>query len=279
MIDRFAQADERVSVHEGGYVNHPKDPGRATNRGVTQRVYDDYRRRNGLPVRSVRYLNETERLAIYRGSYWNPVKGDQLPPGVGYVVYDGAVNSGVSQSLKWLQRALGVKADGMIGPTTLAAVRDHPDHDKLIAAICERRMAFLKVLDPWPTFGKGWTRRVNDVRATGQAWAMGSVGPAVSYIPGGEAKARVEDARPAPVKAVADAATGGGLASGGLAEAIRQAQEQITPLAGSSSFINSAIAALAVSAVVLTVGGLGWRWYAARKQRQRADALDLPVPA
>ncbi|CAK7259109.1 MULTISPECIES: glycoside hydrolase family 108 protein [unclassified Shinella] len=279
MIDRFQQADERVSVHEGGYVNHPKDPGGATNRGVTQRVYDDYRRRNGLPVRSVRQLNETERLAIYRGSYWHPIKGDQLPPGVGYVVYDGAVNSGVAQSVKWLQRALGVKVDGMIGPTTLAAVCDHPDHDKLIAAICERRMAFLRALKTWPTFGKGWTRRVNEVRATGQAWAKkGTVGHiTAAYVPGGEAKARVEDAKPAPVKAVADAATGGGLASGGLAEAIRQAQEQITPLAGSSSFINSAIAALAVSAVVLTVGGLGWRWYAARKQRQRADALDLPA--
>lgn len=278
-MGKFEDADARVSVHEGGYVNHKDDPGGATNRGVTQRVYDDYRRRNGLPVRSVRQLNETERLAIYRGSYWNPIKGDQLPPGVGYVVYDGAVNSGVVQSVKWLQRALGVKVDGMIGPTTLAAVRGHPDHDKLIAAICERRMAFLRALKTWPTFGKGWTRRVNEVRATGQAWAMGSVGPAVSYIPGGEAKARVEDAKAAPVKAVADAATGGGLASGGLAEAIRQAQEQITPLAGSSSFINSAIAALAVSAVVLTVGGIAWRLYAARKQRQRADALDLPVPA
>ena len=113
----FDKLFDRLIAHEGGYVNHPKDPGGATNKGVTQRVYDDYRRRNGLPTRDVRQLQEAERLNIFRGSYWNPIKGDQLPAGVGYVVYDGAVNSGVSQSVKWLQRALGIKADGQTDPT------------------------------------------------------------------------------------------------------------------------------------------------------------------
>lgn len=277
MTDLFQQADALVSVHEGGYVNHPKDPGGATNRGVIQRVYDDFRRRNGLPLRDVRQLTEAERLAIYRGGYWNPIKGDQMPPGVGYVVYDGAVNSGVAQSVKWLQRALGVKVDGVLGPTTLAAAQQHPDPERLIVEICDRRMAFLKALKTWPTFGKGWTRRVNEVRAAGIGMVRGFA-PDVTE-PAGAEKARVEDARPVPGKGVADAATGGGLVAGGLAEVIRQAQEQLAPLAGSSAFVNHLVAGLAVAAAVVTAGGLAWRWYAGVRAARRADALDLPVAA
>lgn len=274
MIDLFKQADERVSVHEGGYVNHPKDPGGATDRGVTQRVYDAFRQRNGMTSRDVRLMTDGERVAIYRGSYWLPIKGDQLPPGVGYVVYDGAVNSGVSQSVKWLQRALGIKVDGVLGPATLAAAQQDPDHDALIVRICERRMSFLRALKTWKTFGKGWTRRVDDVRATGQAWAMGSVGPAVEYIPGGEAKARVEDAKAAPSTAPGDTAAGGGT----ISVVISQAQEQLTPYVN-IGFVAKAVAILTIGGVVVAIGGIAYRMWAAHKARQRADALDLPVAA
>jgi lysozyme family protein len=186
----YPDALKHVLVHEGGYVNHPDDPGGETNRGVTKAVYDGYRRRVGKPVQSVRYISDQEVEEIYRVQYWNRVRADELPRGVDYVVFDGAVNSGPTQSIKWLQRALGVQVDGMMGEATMGALDLVSDHDALIADICARRMAFLQQLRTWGTFGKGWTSRVSGVKKAGQAWAAGSVGPMPVHVEGAGAKAK-----------------------------------------------------------------------------------------
>jgi len=168
--DTFPEALRLVLVHEGGFSNHPKDPGGATNKGVTQAVYDAYRARGGQPKRSVRSITAAEVEAIYRREYWDKVKADQLPAGVDYCVFDFAVNSGVSRAARYLQRAVGVAQDGKIGPVTLAAVaRVSPP--SLIDRICNERMAFLRGLKTFATFGKGWTRRVTDVRAHAKGMA------------------------------------------------------------------------------------------------------------
>lgn len=148
-----------VLVHEGGYVNHPKDPGGATNRGVIQRTYNAYRRRMGLPAQSVKAITDAEVNAIYREQYWNAVAADQLPAGVDYAVFDYGVNSGPKRAIKDLQRVVGVKADGWIGNETLAAVAAMAPA-AIVKALCETRFKFLKQLRHWSTFGKGWTRRV-----------------------------------------------------------------------------------------------------------------------
>lgn len=152
-----------VLKHEGGFSNHPRDPGGATMRGVIQRVYDAYRKRKGRAKRSVRNITDDELQEIYRDQYWTAIKGDALPRGVDYCVFDGAVNSGPVQSVKWLQRALGVKADGMIGMVTLGAVDAHKDKKALVRSICGKRMSFLQALKHWPVFRKGWSRRVAEV--------------------------------------------------------------------------------------------------------------------
>lgn len=161
----FAASLSLVLKHEGGWSNHPRDPGGATMKGVIQRVYDAYRKRNGLRRQSVRNIAESELQDIYKAQYWNAIKGDALPRGVDYCVFDGAVNSGPSQSAKWLQRALGVRADGVIGMVTLGAVDAHPDKAALVKAICAKRMSFLQRLRHWLTFKRGWTRRVSEVCA------------------------------------------------------------------------------------------------------------------
>ena len=268
MSTEFKRSLAKVLVHEGGYVNHPKDPGGATLQGVTQRVYDDYRRSAKLPVRPVRQMGESERDVIYRARYWDLIKGDRLPAGVSYVVFDGAVNSGVSRSVKWLQAALGVNADGVIGMETLTRLGEVQDHDVLIGKILDRRMAFLKALTTWKTFGKGWTGRVNGVRSVGQAWAKGSVGPEIAYVLGGEAKARIEDAKKAPSKAAGDMAVGGGTVS----TVLTQATDQLTPLAN-VEFVAKAVAVLTAVGVVVAIGGVAYRIWAKRKADQLAEAL------
>lgn len=166
----FARAMPRILAHEGGKVDDPRDPGGRTNQGVTQAVYSAYRKRLGSPVRDVYDMESYERDAIYKDQYWNAIQGNELPAGLDYVVFDGAVNSGCSRSAKWLQKALGVEQDGQIGNITLAALNGK-DIAEVIDDICDIRMAFLKGLKTWSTFGRGWTARVSGVRAVGKAWA------------------------------------------------------------------------------------------------------------
>lgn len=153
---------EHVFEFEGGYVDHPRDPGGSTNMGITIGTLRDYQ---GRPVSKadVKALTKAEAREIYRRRYWNPVHGDALPSGVDLCVMDSAVNSGTGRGAKWLQRAVGVEADGAIGPKTLAAVGSVPAAT-IINRMCDDRMDFLRGLKTWPTFGKGWTRRVKAVR-------------------------------------------------------------------------------------------------------------------
>lgn len=273
----FAYVMPKILVHEGGKVNHPKDPGGRTNQGVIQRVYDGWRQRNNLPIRSVYEMEPHERDDIYKKQYWDAIKGDLLPQGVDYVVMDGAVNSGPSQSIKWLQRALGVKADGVIGQATLAAVDAVNDHDALIAKILQRREAFLRALKTFSTFGKGWMNRVNQVLKIGQAWAVGSVGPDPVFFDGMNRKATIDQAKARPVKAAADATTGAGAASLGLTGVINEARDQISGVAGSSETLSYVLSALAIASVLSVAGGLVYRMIAKRREAALVDALDLEV--
>lgn len=159
----FSRRLQLILRHEGGFVDHPKDPGGATNKGIIQRTYDSWRDRQGQPRQSVRLISSNEIAAIYRRDYWDAVKGDDLPAGVDYCVFDFAVNSGIDRAARYLQAAVGVAQDGKIGPATIAATKER-DARAIIDAICDSRMAFLRGLSHWPTFGRGWTSRVEDVR-------------------------------------------------------------------------------------------------------------------
>ena len=167
MKENFDASLARVLAHEGGYTNHPKDPGGATNFGVIQTVYDSYRRSHGQMPRSVKFITQDEVSAIYRLLYWNKIEGDALPVGIDYCTMDAAVNSGVFRGAKWLQQAINkcagqdrLKVDGNIGPATIDAADDYPPHE-IINAMIDIRVGFLKSLTRLsPVFGKGWLNRV-----------------------------------------------------------------------------------------------------------------------
>lgn len=161
-IANYAASLAAVLAHEGGFVNDPRDNGGATNKGVTQAVYDAWRRSHGAGEQSVRMISDQEVGGIYRMLYWARVRGDDLPAGVDYAVFDFAVNSGVNRASRYLQMVVGAKADGVIGPATIAAIHNPT---ATIGALCDKRLAFLRGLDDFDHFGKGWTARVNGVAA------------------------------------------------------------------------------------------------------------------
>jgi lysozyme family protein len=157
-----------VLQHEGGFVNHPDDPGGATNRGVTigtlKRLGIDVDGDGDSDIADLKKLRDADVARVYRLFYWDAVRADLLPSGLDYAMFDFAVNSGPARAGQHLQRILGVEADGDVGPKTLAAVAKR-DPAELVAALMASRLRFLKGLSHWKTFGKGWQRRVDDVRA------------------------------------------------------------------------------------------------------------------
>ena len=178
MNSNFDNVLALVLREEGGFSNDPRDPGGITNLGVTKRVWEAF---VGHPVdeAAMRALTPADVAPLYRQNYWNRVHGDDLPAGVDYAVMDFAVNSGTSRAAKTLQRACGVNDDGAIGQQTLDAVNG-ADPITLISTVCDQRLAFLQTLPTFGTFGRGWSSRVQRVKAASeqmqQAPGMGAGG-------------------------------------------------------------------------------------------------------
>ena len=149
--------------HEGGYVNHPKDPGGETNLGVTKRVYEEW---GGTKEMKDLTIEDVE--PIYKKNYWDKIKGDDLPDGLDLCVFDFGVNAGPGRAAKFLQKLLGVTQDGGIGPQTLGALQSAIGEDKvtqtreMIEKYQSMRQEYYEGLSTFDTFGKGWTRRVDE---------------------------------------------------------------------------------------------------------------------
>jgi lysozyme family protein len=143
--------------HEGDFSDHADDPGGKTRYGVTEAVAREAGYRGDM-----RELPLDLAKRIYLEKYWKPIRADDLPPGIRYAVFDGAVNSGPAQATRWLQRALGVEADGVIGPQTLAAAYAQ-DMNALRLRILAQRLRFMASLPNWPAFSRGWARRISDL--------------------------------------------------------------------------------------------------------------------
>jgi lysozyme family protein len=189
----FERVKPLLFAHEGGYVDHPNDPGGATNWGITIGTLAAWR--GGKVTKAdVKAMSRDEAAAIYKTQYWDTVKGDALPSGVDYCVYDYSVNSGPARAAKELQRVVGAGVDGVVGAETLRRVQDcGKSSSQIIDEICNRRLAFMKRLKHWSTFGRGWSRRVADVRLKAKSFAADApiTDMPVSDVP--TPKARPED--------------------------------------------------------------------------------------
>lgn len=280
MVDQFGK---QHSYHdamlielkfEGGKDDDPVDPGGRTNQGVIQREFSAWLRKGGKPSRDVFTMTDTERDAIYFENYGTRIRFNELPPGVDLVVLDGAINSGPSQSVKWVQRSLGLAADGVLGNLTMQSIVDYPNHDDLIAKICAARMAFLKSLKTFWHFGGGWTSRVNQLKKTGQAWAMGNVGPVIVWESNMNKKATIVDARPLMSTAPADATAAGGT----VTTALTTAQQTLAPLQGTSHFIDQLLLGLLVLGGVATAAGFAYAYYARNHNKTLTENLGLAIP-
>lgn len=261
-----------ILAHEGGKVDHPKDPGGRTNLGITQRVYDGWRVARGLAKRDVWVMPRAEALEIYKAQYLKPIRYAELPPGLNYAVADFAVNSGVSRAVRYLQACLGVKQDGVIGEITLSKLRGVNDLTSLIDAYCVQRMKFLRGLKTFSTFGVGWTRRVMGDQPGAQRGDHGVIDYAYEMATGGAelplpvaigiregevtgGKAEASDIKPMATSEGRTLAVAGAAGVGGVAVAINQVIDQLTPLS-ESPVIGDTVKVVAAALGVVSAGML-----------------------
>ena len=151
-----------VIVNEGGYVDNKLDPGGATNWGCTQAVWEGYIGHK-VSIDDMKALTKEDVKPLYKKRYWDAIHGDAIPSGLDYCLFDCAINSGVNRSAKIIQEIVGVFADGAIGNNTVSAITQL-NPVTAINEFCDKRQAFLESLKTFPVFGKGWSKRVSEVR-------------------------------------------------------------------------------------------------------------------
>ncbi|MEI9803803.1 MAG: glycosyl hydrolase 108 family protein [Pseudolabrys sp.] len=247
----YDDALRRLLAHEGGYTNHPADPGGPTNFGIT--IFD-FRRyvKADATAADVKSMRLEDAKAIYRAKYWDAQRCNELPAGVDYAIFDYGVNSGIGRSGKVLRRVLTLADNtSAVSDAVIAAARK-ADAKALIAAICDERLRFLQSLKTWSVFGGGWGRRVAEVRMVALTMASGTPVP---------------DLRPASAsgRAVVPLARGAQQGSAGaIAAAGAAAAQQSAPVgrrAGCSCHHSWIDLMLGIA------GWLAWQW----RQRQRQE--------
>lgn len=241
MSDRFEICHAITAKWEGGWSNHKADPGGATMYGVTQAVYDKWRKKRGQKTQSVRNITKAEALIIYKENYWNACGAPELFPGVDLAVYDASVNSGVSRGRKWLLAAVGSN-----------------DHSATVKKICRARLSFVQSLKIWKDFGKGWGRRIADIEVKGVAMALAAMG-ATKGVVQMEARKEAAAAEKAAANAKTAAKTTGTAAAGSAAAPTvdttkdRAVPIDVTTIDTTSLWIFGTIAAAALVVTVFLI--------------------------
>lgn len=162
MKENFQEALNVILKHEGGFVNHPSDPGGMTNLGVTKKVWEEWVGKT-VDEKAMRALTPEVVSPMYRKRYWDAVKADDLPDGLDYLMFDFAINAGPGRAIKTMQKAIGTTPDGVIGAKTMQALKD-ANQSELVAKFSAEKEAFYRSLPTFGTFGKGWMRRVAEAK-------------------------------------------------------------------------------------------------------------------
>ena len=167
-MTRFNDCLTFTLQQEGGYTDNPADHGGATDYGITQGTYDNYRRTAGMPLQPVNSITFSEVQTIYQSNFWNPAECSILEQPVDLCVFDTAVNCGPSRAIKMLQQAVGVTQDGLIGPATVSATNGMAGVAVATQFCDEREQYYRQLVAQQPSQGiflNGWINRVNALRA------------------------------------------------------------------------------------------------------------------
>lgn len=255
----YDESLNRLLVHEGGYTNHPSDPGGPTNFGIT--IYD-YRKyvKPDATAADVRAMRLDEAKVIYRAKYWAAQRCDELPAGVDYAIFDYGVNSGIGRSGKVLRRCLKLPDNTSVVSDAVIAAARAVNPRQLISDICSERLRFLQQLKTWSVFGKGWGARVVEVRAA--AIHMADIAAQATATPAPQPAGPVPGKGQVLVSDTAQKGSAGAVAAAGAAAAQQAHQNGIRPLV---------IVAIVAVAIAVAVGAwMFWHWRQNQQQEKPA---------
>lgn len=253
----YDQALTRLLKDEGGYTDHPSDPGGPTNFGITLADARRYWKGNATAA-DMRAMPQSAARKIYREHYWDAMRCDELPAGVDYAVFDYGVNSGVGRAGKVLRRTLGLSDRTSIVSDDVIAAAGRSMPGDLVIALCAERLAFLKTLKTFPVFGRGWTARVSGVRVAALAMAQRRQPPPVAARPSGASLGKAV----VPAGIPAAQASAGAVVAAGVAAAAATSRFDVAATV-------AAVAALTALAIFLI-----WRW----RQRAHQEAAVISPP-
>ena len=250
----YDDALRRLLAHEGGYTNHPADPGGPTNFGIT--IYD-YRRyvKPGATEGDVRTMSLDEAKAIYRTKYWAAQRCDELPVGVDYAIFDYGVNSGIGRSGKVLRRLLKLSGNTSVISDAVIAAANSADAKRLVSDICDERLRFLQSLSTWTVFGAGWSRRVAEVKSVALAMVAGAPSPDL-------ARAAASGHAVVPINKAVQQGSAGAIVAGGAAAAQQAHQSGARP----ATIVGVALLTLALA----VAAWLFWQWQQRTQQERPA---------
>ena len=263
-------AIEETWGHEGGLSLDRNDRGNWTTGKIGQGTLKGTKygiAAHAYPNLDIRNLTRDQAAEIYRRDYWGAVRGDELPGGPDVVTFDGAINSGPGRAIKWLQKAVGVTADGGFGPLTMNAVRAVTNWVEGVKRICAYRMSFLRALSSWARYGNGWSTRVARVEAFGIRLATEAQGRSPRPVLASEAA--TAEASQRRNRRAAQATGGATAADGAGAGAVDNATSPPTDAVSDASTLTAILIALAIAGIVAIAFFL-WRSHV---QKQRAGAL------
>lgn len=265
----YDEALRRLLAHEGGYTNHPSDPGGPTNFGITIYDYRKYVKPNATAA-DIRAMRLDEAKAIYRTKYWSAQRCDDLPAGVDDSVFDYGVNSGIGRSGKVLRRVVGLPDDtSVVTDAVLDAVAKR-DAKAIVIAINDERLRFLQGLKTWPVFGAGWGRRVAEVRAFSLHLAEHPIAvqvPTPRPVPTESAPAKGVVPPPKAIKAIVTKGVPAGGAAGGLG---------FWDWVAAHPWETAGIAILGAGAVGGAVYAVN-RWHQAQQEAPTPGLIPVPV--
>lgn len=251
MKEDYSKAEGTILVYEGGYSDNPKDPGGATMKGITQATFNSWNARHGVAQAPVKTISDATVAAIYKADYWTRLDCDDMPAGVDLCLFDAAVNSGVGGATAWAQGVVGLPTDGDFGPKTKAAILA-ADPETFIRGFNSHRLATLKRLPTWSTFGKGWAARISNGQKIELAWAQAGEGPDPVMVDtiGGHQKARATDIPVNKTRVIAANITTAGSAVGA---GVAQAGQSITSLTDTFAWMKYVLAGLTCVGAVTTL--------------------------
>lgn len=158
----FEKAFDRVIGHEGQFQDNPGDRGnwtggkvgsgvnKGTKFGISAMTY---------PKEDIKGMTVDRAKEIYYKDWWVKLEMELFKPALSFQMFDAAINHGMTNATKMLQRAVGVPDDGVIGRMTKRAI-DTMTLDDILMCFLSERLDFMTYVGSWPTFGKGWARRI-----------------------------------------------------------------------------------------------------------------------